>query len=98
MHGEGQTQGWGDRAHPERTANIPWHTYDARRISHTSMAYFHGMGHEHGHTRGAHLEHLLHVRDARGVPAGYVRIEVPQGIEELLHVGDARDAPVGDGA
>eukprot|EP00964_Phaeocystis_antarctica_P057099 scaffold33741_cov63-Phaeocystis_antarctica.AAC.10 len=49
-------------------------------------------------TRGAHPEHLPHVRDAGGVPAGDVRIEVLQAPEELLHVGHGRDAPLGDGA
>ena len=29
-------------------------------------------------TRGAHPEHLAHVRDALGAPAGYVRIEILQ--------------------
>ena len=47
---------------------------------------------------GAHLEHVLHVRDAGGIPVGDVRIEILQVIEELAHVGDGRDAPVGDGA
>ena len=49
-------------------------------------------------TRGAHLEHCIHGRDAGGVPAGNVRVEVLQVIEELVHVGDGRDVPVGDGA
>ena len=49
-----------------------------------------------GHARG-HLEHLAHVRDAGGVPAGNVRIEVLQAVEEPTHVGDGRDVPVGDG-
>jgi len=49
-------------------------------------------------TRGAHVEHVEHGRDAGGVPAGNVRVEVRQATEELAHVGDGRDAPVGDGA
>ena len=47
---------------------------------------------------GAHLEHLVHGRDAGGVPAGDVLVEILQVIEELLHVGDGRDVPLGDGA
>eukprot|EP00964_Phaeocystis_antarctica_P036989 scaffold21126_cov62-Phaeocystis_antarctica.AAC.4 len=39
--------------------------------------------------RGAHPEHLVHVCDARGFPAGNVRIEVFQVGEEVAHVGDA---------
>eukprot|EP00964_Phaeocystis_antarctica_P160679 scaffold132481_cov45-Phaeocystis_antarctica.AAC.1 len=49
-------------------------------------------------TRGAHAEHAGHGCDARGIPAGYVRVEVLQLIEERAHVGDGRDIPVGDGA
>eukprot|EP00964_Phaeocystis_antarctica_P061151 scaffold36502_cov54-Phaeocystis_antarctica.AAC.2 len=48
--------------------------------------------------RGAHGEHVTHVRDAGRVPAGNVRVKVLQVIEELAHVGDARDVPVGEGA
>ena len=48
--------------------------------------------------RGAHVEHVAHVRDAGRIPAGNVRVEVLQVIEELAHVGDPRDVPVGDGA
>eukprot|EP00964_Phaeocystis_antarctica_P089533 scaffold57163_cov58-Phaeocystis_antarctica.AAC.2 len=48
--------------------------------------------------RGAHPEHVAHVRDAGRVPAGNVRVEVLQVVEEEAHVGDARDVPVGDGA
>eukprot|EP00964_Phaeocystis_antarctica_P068213 scaffold41323_cov42-Phaeocystis_antarctica.AAC.2 len=48
--------------------------------------------------RGAHLEHVAHVRDAGRVPAGNVLVEILQSIEEVAHVGDARDVPVGDGA
>jgi hypothetical protein len=51
-----------------------------------------------GGMRGAHLEHVAHGRDAGGVPAGNVRVEVLQVIEEGAHVGDCRDVPVGDGA
>eukprot|EP00964_Phaeocystis_antarctica_P013465 scaffold7370_cov57-Phaeocystis_antarctica.AAC.5 len=47
---------------------------------------------------GAHKEHLVHVRDAGGVPVGYVRVENPQVFEEVAHVGDGRDVPVGEGA
>eukprot|EP00964_Phaeocystis_antarctica_P144020 scaffold109703_cov52-Phaeocystis_antarctica.AAC.2 len=48
--------------------------------------------------RGAHLEHLPHVRDAGGVPVGYICVEnmsdtVNIVIEELAHVGDGRDVP-----
>ena len=39
-------------------------------------------------TRGAHVEHHDHVRDAGGVPIGNVRVEIPQVIEEVAHVGD----------
>ncbi len=49
-------------------------------------------------TRIAHVEHVVHGRDAGGVPAGNVRVEVRQEIEEVVHVGDSRDVPVGDGA
>ena len=42
---------------------------------------------------GAHPEHAVHARDAGGVPAGDVRIEVVQVDEEPAHVGHARDAP-----
>ena len=41
--------------------------------------------------RGAHVEHVAHVRDARRVPAGNVRVKVLQVTEEPAHVGDARD-------
>ena len=36
----------------------------------------------------AHPEHRAHVRDAGGIPAGYVRVEVLQEMEEVAHVGD----------
>ena len=49
-------------------------------------------------TRGADRKHLAHVRDAVGIPAGYIRVEVLQVIEEPTHIGDGRDVPVGDGA
>eukprot|EP00964_Phaeocystis_antarctica_P012644 scaffold6966_cov30-Phaeocystis_antarctica.AAC.1 len=48
--------------------------------------------------RGAHPEHIAHVRDAGRVPAGDVLVEVLQVVEEAPHVGDGRDVPVGDGA
>ena len=35
----------------------------------------------------AHIEHVAHVRDAGGIPVGYVRIESTVG-EEIAHVGD----------
>eukprot|EP00964_Phaeocystis_antarctica_P067363 scaffold40776_cov38-Phaeocystis_antarctica.AAC.2 len=41
---------------------------------------------------------MAHVRDARGIPVGNVRIEKGQAIEEPAHVGDGRDVPVRDGA
>ena len=46
----------------------------------------------------AHVEHVGHVRDSRGIPAGDVCIEIHQVTEELFHVGDGRDAPLGNGA
>jgi hypothetical protein len=49
-------------------------------------------------TRIAHVEHVVHGRDAGGVPAGNVRVEILRVIEEPAHVGDGRDTPVGDGA
>ena len=49
-------------------------------------------------TRGAHAEHVAHVSDAGGVPAGNVRVEARQVTEEGAHVGDGGDVPVGDGA
>eukprot|EP00964_Phaeocystis_antarctica_P096873 scaffold63096_cov53-Phaeocystis_antarctica.AAC.4 len=49
-------------------------------------------------TRGAHVEHVFHVRDPGGVPAGNVRVEILQVLEEVAHVGDGRDVPVGNGA
>ena len=39
-------------------------------------------------TRGAHVEHAVHGRNAGGVPIGNVRVEIPQVIEEVAHVGD----------
>ena len=48
-------------------------------------------------TRGAHLKHAAHVRDAGGVPAGNVRVET-RAETEAAHVGDDRDVPAGDGA
>eukprot|EP00964_Phaeocystis_antarctica_P053496 scaffold31397_cov41-Phaeocystis_antarctica.AAC.3 len=48
--------------------------------------------------RGAHPEHPVHVRDARGFPVGNVCIEVLQVVEEPAHVGDGRDVPIGDEA
>ena len=62
-------------------------------------------------TRGAHREHVAHVCDAGGVPAGNVRVEAFEEAAELIitvivtviiifeegaHVGDGRDVPVGD--
>ena len=47
---------------------------------------------------GAHGEQIAHICDTRGVPVGYVRVEILQVFEEVAHVGDARDVPVGDGA
>jgi hypothetical protein len=49
-------------------------------------------------TRGAHVKHEGHVRDARGVPVGNIRIEILQFDEKAAHVGDGRDVPVGNGA
>ena len=46
----------------------------------------------------AHPEHVVHICDAGGVPAGYVRVEILHVVEEPFHIGDARDVPVGDGA
>ena len=46
----------------------------------------------------AHPEHALHVRDAGGVPAGDVGIELLQFVEEFAHVGDVRDVPAAYGA
>ena len=40
-------------------------------------------------TRGAHEKHPSHVRDAKGVPVGYVCIEGYHVGEEVAHVGDA---------
>eukprot|EP00964_Phaeocystis_antarctica_P100004 scaffold65736_cov48-Phaeocystis_antarctica.AAC.1 len=51
-----------------------------------------------GTGRRAHVEHAFHGRDAGGIPAGDVLIEVIQAIKEVAHVGDGRDVPVGDGA
>eukprot|EP00964_Phaeocystis_antarctica_P045981 scaffold26514_cov53-Phaeocystis_antarctica.AAC.4 len=51
-----------------------------------------------GGTGGAHQEHVAHVCDTGGVPAGYVRVEVPQVIEDPAHVGDGRDVPADDGS
>eukprot|EP00964_Phaeocystis_antarctica_P018533 scaffold10238_cov45-Phaeocystis_antarctica.AAC.3 len=48
--------------------------------------------------RGAHVEHVVHVRDAGGVPVGNVRIEIIQAIEDVTHFSDGRDVPLGDGA
>ena len=49
-------------------------------------------------TRGAHVEHGAHCRDAGGVPIGNVRVEILQVVEEGAHVGDGRDVPLGDRA
>ena len=49
-----------------------------------------------GHARGAHVEHVVHVSDAGGIPVGDLRIEILQVIEEPAHVRDGRDVPVGD--
>eukprot|EP00964_Phaeocystis_antarctica_P012385 scaffold6827_cov55-Phaeocystis_antarctica.AAC.6 len=49
-------------------------------------------------TRGAHLEHGDHVRDAGRIPIGNVRVEILQAFEEVAHIGDGRHAPVSDGA
>ena len=36
-----------------------------------------------GGTRGAHVEHAVHGRDAGGVPIGNVRVEILQVFEEV---------------
>ena len=43
---------------------------------------------------GAHREHAAHVRDAGGVPAGYVRVKILHVIEDPSHVGDGRHVPI----
>eukprot|EP00964_Phaeocystis_antarctica_P141544 scaffold106602_cov51-Phaeocystis_antarctica.AAC.2 len=48
--------------------------------------------------RGAHPEHVAHVRDTGRIPARNVRVKVLHVVEEPAHVGDARDVPVGNGA
>ena len=41
----------------------------------------------------AHSKHVAHVRDAGGIPAGDVGVEVAQIDEEVAHVGHARHVP-----
>eukprot|EP00964_Phaeocystis_antarctica_P058138 scaffold34462_cov56-Phaeocystis_antarctica.AAC.7 len=44
------------------------------------------------------VKHLVHRRDAGGIPDGNVRIEIRQVFEKPAHVRDGRDVPAGDRA
>eukprot|EP00964_Phaeocystis_antarctica_P054729 scaffold32205_cov65-Phaeocystis_antarctica.AAC.3 len=69
------------------------HACDAGRIEAQRLVERRRAG---GPARSA--KHAAHVRNAGGVPARNIHVEVRQASEELAHVGDGRDVPVGDEA
>eukprot|EP00964_Phaeocystis_antarctica_P032600 scaffold18453_cov65-Phaeocystis_antarctica.AAC.4 len=109
MHGQGPTQGWHARSwlverrralpRVERRACGAGRGCGSADGGRRRPACSGGSAADWGQNRrGAHPEHLVHVRHAGGVPIGNVRVEVLQVREEPAHVGDGRDVPIGDGA